>query len=69
MSGSLTVTEYLAKSVALTDQCVSVVKKMQSATPPLRDGDPEFKRLQAEHKEIALQLVELNDRYDRCKNK
>ena len=69
MSGSLTVTGYLKESVALTDRYVALVKKMQSASPPLRDGDPEFKQLQAEHKEIALQLVELNDRYNRGKNK
>lgn len=68
MSGSMTSTEYLTESVALTDRYVALVNKLKSASPPLRDGDPELDRLVAEHKKIVHELGELNDRYERGKH-
>jgi hypothetical protein len=45
----MTVTEYLtdADAVALTEEFLALVKKGQSASPPLRDGDPELNLLRA----------------------
>jgi hypothetical protein len=65
----MTVTEYLTESVVLTEEFLALVKKLQSASPPLRDGDPELIHLRARHKDIARQMVELTERFERGRPK